>query len=72
MTCDICNGEMVMKEKDGALEYWVHRETGGRCPENDSQAPHFLDGMFTLEEAEALKRVAQAQIEMEKRRGSRL
>lgn len=64
MTCKHCGVEMLNASPDGSLEYYTH--PGGTCPEQG-----FVIGGtdFTLAEVEALKRVAQAQLEMETKRG---
>lgn len=62
MTCQYC-GVPMEDQSHGSLRSFLH--PGGPCPAQ----PVLLGGeTFTRSEVAALKRVAQAQIEIEKRR----
>jgi hypothetical protein len=63
MTCKHCGVEMLNACPNSSLEYYLH--PGGTCPK---QAYTVGNQEFTSDELAALKRVAQAQLEMEARR----
>ncbi len=63
MTCRYCEQKLVQVDSPhqyGEGEWYKHATADGLCP-----------GYLTIQEKMALKRVAQAQIEMDERRGSR-
>lgn len=64
MTCKHCGVQMLNASPDGSLEYYTH--PGGPCA---SQSVLLGDVTLTREEVLALKRVAQAQLEIETKRG---